>query len=329
MCGYCFERQALNILKEDVQGNLQMKSLYGGSGYYFYLRESPDFIGSLERLRNSLAHKRVPFESEVSTNVLLYRGIEILMKQGFDSPEYQRLLKKPLYRNTIVSSCTNQNQNQFEVLTEGLQIEHLRLLYDPATFFRADRSKQLRTLTDVLPSCRNLLKHYISWWLDGNNLKRADLMAKINTLGLMEQINKGYEVQTISAKFSRAKDFRFDLLTRALYFSILVVGSCSAGKKMLLAIAGREPAETPGFSCDDLWLQRVAALKLFDLEGFEFFSKHITSIRATNYYYINIMRGFSPDQMQRLLDEAMRNPDEIIGDDYISLIEWLSSRSSL
>jgi hypothetical protein len=70
-----------------------------------------------------------------------------------------------------------------------------------------------------------------------------------------------------SSVYGRALDFRFSLLDRALYFSILMGCSSVTGKQMLLAIAQRVPAETPGFGSDVLRLQRVAALKVTDSVG--------------------------------------------------------------
>ena len=40
MCGYCTEQIALNIIFDDVQGNLKMKNVGYSLGSYFYLRET-------------------------------------------------------------------------------------------------------------------------------------------------------------------------------------------------------------------------------------------------------------------------------------------------
>ncbi|MEI6306544.1 MAG: hypothetical protein WCP33_06960 [Deltaproteobacteria bacterium] len=327
MCGVCIERIALDILKKDVLGSLQIKQMMGDNEHfmrYFYLRETTDFPSALDRMNRAAVRKRQKLSDLVSCDVVLLRGLEILLKHGFESPAYQKLLKKPVYRNAIVTSCTSELRKQFESLTEGLQIEHLGLLFDVETYFWGDRSRQLRTLTDVLPSCLNLLRHYISWWLDGKELKKSDLTAKIKRLGVWDQINKGYSVQTQAAKYERALDFRFDLLERTIYFSILVVGSCSAGKKILLALAQKFWPKPPGFDGVDLWFNRIATLKLYDLEGFDIFSRRVTDIRATCYYYIDLVRGFTIEQKQSLLDEVLRNPEADKTDNYIMMSQWLS-----
>lgn len=328
MCGYCTEETALKILKDDIQGSLQMKDLEYGLARYFYLRETPEFIPALDSLRRSLAQERsdmssdIPpflaqkkpsFFSEVPPAVLLYRGLEILLVQGFASPAYQLLLKKPLYREAISFTCSDEKRNAFELATEGLEIEHLGMLYDAETYFWGERSKQLRTLAHVLPSCRNLLKHYISWWLEGKDLKKDDMTAAIEERDVTDPINV----------ISDEDRSRFDLLCRALYFSILMVGSCSAGKKILKAIVQRNPAGTPGMEGEDIWLQRVAAVKLYDLEGFTALSKYLTTIRATHYYYIDIVRSFTVEQKELLLGEIKLHPNAETTDNLISLSRWL------
>jgi len=299
MCGYCTEETALYVLRKDVQGNLQMKELGSNLGRHFYLRETQDFISALDRLKRSLAQKRLPFFSEVSHDVVLCRGLEILLEQGFASPAYQRLLKKPLYRDAIAALCSNENRQAFEAGTEGLNIYSLGILYDAETYFWGERSKQMRTLADILSSCRHLVKHYISWWLNGDGLQMdEDCVVK-------------------------EESFRFALLFRALYFSVLIIGKYSAGKKMLTAIAQRNPAGTPFFDGDDLWLQRVAALKLYDLEGIEVFGKNLKTIRNGLYFYVDLIRGFSIEQKQVLLDEIRRYKEADRMDSLTQMSRWL------
>lgn len=346
MCGYCIEIIALDILQEDSQGILQLKKLFNGICYYFYLRETSDFIPALEKTRRSLAQKKLiswipeterdtdmipvglrkkPFFDVVPHSVLLYRGLEILFNQGFDSPAYQRLLKMPLYREAVAVCCNNKMQHQFTLLTEGLEVDHLALLYDAETYFRKKNSKRIQLLSNSIQACLNLLKHYKSWWLDGKKMKKVDLVAQFKELGIWDQIHEGYMVQTKTAKLARALDYRFTLLTNAIYFGILVVGSCQAGKNIMLALAQKNrpvPLDSTG---NELWLQRLAALKLYDLEGFDSFSTYMTTIRATCYYYIDLVRGFSVEQKRLLLEEARRNPEIDRTDDSLCMSEWLST----
>lgn len=74
-----------------------------------------------------------------------------------------------------------------------------------------------------------------------------------------------------------------------------------------------------------LWLQRVAALKLYDLEGFDTFLTYVPSIRATNYYFLDIVRGFSTEQRLMLLDAARLHPETEETDDFFSIMTWLET----
>jgi hypothetical protein len=299
MCGYCSDDKALDILESDVREELKVNDLGSSLYRYFYLRETPAFTSSLDKLRRDLARKQLPFFSEVPHRVLLCRGLEILMGHGFHSQEYQILLKKPLYRDAIVSLCSRDMRKAFEDATEGLGIEALGTLYDAETYFWGDRSRQLCTLATILPACRNLLKHYISWWLDGNGLHKDEYCA------------------------STVDDARLSLLFRTIYFSILVVGSCSAGKKMMQAIIEKEPATTPSPDGDVVWLQRVAALKLYDLEGFETFRRRLPAFRHGHYFHVYQHRGFSDDQKQMLLDDVVNLMDADRTDSRILMSMWL------
>lgn len=318
MCGYCVEQFVLQMLEKDVQGNLHMHDIKDSSGRYFYLRETPTFLTAVDRVRRSLAQKKMAADSEISGLAILHRGLEILLEQGYESLAYQLLLKKQIFRDAIAEFCTDETRMKFKTATAGLEIEYLSLLYDAETYFWCERSKQLRILANVLPSCRNLLKHYISWWLDGKNLKKNDLNKIMETTGVFDPIHD----------ISEEEHSHFYSISTALYFSILMVGSCAAGKKMLLAIAQKEVAGVPNFDGEDLWLQRLAALKLYDLEGFKAFSKHITSIRATNYYYIDLVRGFSWEQKQFLFDEVKRQPEADRTDSFIHMSQWLGDELS-
>lgn len=329
MCGYCTEKIALIILSEESRGSQKKRHLMDDHlGRYFYLRETTYFPYALDRIKRDMIRKKQAMLSEVMPEIVLLRGLEILLSQGFDSPAYQKLIRNPLFKKSIAASCCSAERKYFDSLTEGLEIVHLGLLYDAETFLTAERSKNLLALALALPACQNLLKHYISWWLDGKEIEISGFMAKMGELDIWDRINRAeYADQSQAAAFSRALDYRFSLLVRALYFSILMLGSCSAGKKMLLAVAQRYPAETPGFDCVDLWLQRVGALKLYDMEGFDIFCKHVTTIRATSYYYINLVRGFSIEQKKLLLEEVTRNPDAEHNDNMLSITNWLCDES--
>ncbi|MEI6208874.1 MAG: hypothetical protein WCP20_19010 [Desulfuromonadales bacterium] len=302
MCGYCTEEVALDILYDDVRGKLKTNNL----GYllrYFYLRETPDFIHSFDKIRRSLAQKKIPFFSGVPAEALLFRGLETLIKQGFESGNYKKLLKNSIYRDAITLLCSENMQKEFEALAKGYEIENLVQLYVTKTFFTAEGVQLLMTSSHILQSCRSLLKHYIAWWLDGQ-MPPVDLLASVEELGVLDEINKDHQDKTPSAIYGRTRKFFFESLIRSLYFSIIMIGDDPHDKVILRAIAKKKPSETPHISGEDLWLRRVAALKLYELEGFDTFSKYLTKRRSNLFFYINQLHSFSAEQKQIILDKV-------------------------
>jgi len=305
MCGSCTNNQALKILSDDVRKRLKMKEV-GCSPYrYLYLREAPEFIPALNRMIRSLAQKRLPFFSEIPHKVMLFRGLEILLEKGFDSPEYQTLLNKASFRDAIVALCSPETMNEFAAATDGLNIEQLGNLFDIETYFCNNKLNSAVMTSE----CRRLLEHYVSWWLQGEGLGKNDLLAMMEETGIMDPIND----------VTDADRTRFALLCRAVYFSILVIGRTAEGKQLLLAIAQKWPAGVSFFDGDDLWLQRVATLRLYDLEGFEPFLGYLTSICASNYYFLDLVRNFSTKQKKLLLEEAIRYPEDETRDNFMSV----------
>lgn len=313
MCGTCSNNQALKILSDEVRGHLTMKDLGCNLYRYLYLREAPEFITALDRVRRSLAQKQLPFFSEVPHKVMFFRGLEILLEKGFGSPEYQTLLKKAFYQDAIVALCDPETRKKFASATQGLNIDRLGMLYDTETYF----CNKLNP-AELTSECRRLLEHYVLWWLQGEGLGKNDLLAMMEKTGIMDPM----------LDVTVADRTRFALLCQAVYFSILVVGSTIKAKQLLLAIAQGAPAGVSFFDGDDLWLQRVATLKFYDLEGFEPFLGYLTTIRASNYYFLNVVRNFSIRQKTWLLKEARRHPAAVTTDDFISIRQWLGREIS-
>lgn len=314
MCGSCTNNRALEILSDDVQGRLKMKEV-GFSPYgYLYLRETPEFIPALNRMIRSLAQKRLPFFSEIPHEVMLFRGLEILLEKGFDSLDYQALLKKAAYRDAIAALCSPEARKEFAGATQGLNIDRMGMLCDTETYF----CKNMLKPAEIAAECKILLEHYVSWWLQGEGLGKNDLLAMMEETGIMDPIND----------VTDADRTRFALLCRAIYFSILVIGRTAGGKQLLLAIAQKGPVGISSFDGDDLWLQRVATLRLYDLEGFEPFLGYLTSIRASNYYFLDIVRNFTVQQKMRLLKEARRHPEDETSDGFMNVITWLEQSIS-
>ena len=306
MCEYCIEySHALDILEKDVRGTVlldeQMQCFCPAD--YFFLRESPDFPKALERWEHAKQREGLDLLSIMPPSVILYRGLEILVERGFESQQYQRLLRMPLYCEAIEKACDREVRNLYEVNATTLCICNFGRLYEAETYFQEERGLLVADGAHLFKECVAFLQHFTAC----SQLAETSYDPRFGEYGGTASLEYSFQ----------------GLIIRALLLSILVTGKYASGREVLYGVAKQAPAWLSGPEGDGLWLQRFAALKLYDLEGFELFRNHLTTLRATCYYYINLVRNFSREQKQMLLDEVRVNPEADQTDCNIVMSEWL------
>ena len=227
---------------------------------------------------------------------------------------YQGLVQQDLVRNLIITACDEKWLPDFVKATASLAVEPLAVLYDPATYLTAVGAQKLQNKTLLIPACLDMLWHYHSWWLLGDGLIKNDLDERMAKTGIYDPIED----------ITNDQHERFYLLLRSIYFSLLLLGRDNSCTEMLPHLVELYPHGVPWFLGDDLWLQRVAALALYDLIGFDAFLEYLEEFRATVFYYVDQKRAFTPEQKSQLLDVVRKNPEFDRGDDYMSIEEWLS-----
>lgn len=312
MCGWCVERFALEIIAMEQRKPFPGK-VYGDSlGRYFLLRECCDFPVALKRLQRSMKRRGLIPEQELHAGIVLLRTMETLMLYGFTSAEYQHLIRQKFVRTLIANACGESAAAAFRETTAGLGVESLAILYDADTYLSADKADELWRLS-LSPSCQRLLRHYRSWWLQGEGLRKNDLDKQMTETGILDPI------EDIACE----EHERFDLLLPAIYFSIMLLGRLPSGERVMQALAAEELAGVPGFDGKELWLQRLAALYYYDQAGFDALLGNLNRFRATLFYYIDLKRGFTAEQKRQLLELARQNPDLVKWDDNMSIVEWL------
>lgn len=312
MCGWCMERYALEIIALEQRKPFPGK-VYGDSvGRYFHLRECSDFHGALKRLQRSLKRKGLTPDQELHAGIVLLRTIETLMLNGYTSVEYQQLIRQKLVRTLIDKACGEPASAAFQETTSGLGVESLAIIYDADTYLSAAKADEMRRLSLSLP-CQRLLRHYRSWWLQGEGLRKNDLDKQMAETGIFDPIED----------IACDEHERFDLLLPAIYFSIMLLGRLPSGERVMQAIVSEGLAGVPGFDGKELWLQRLAALHYYDLTGFDALLGNLSRFRATLFYYIDLKRRFTPEQKRQLLELAQQDPELVKWDDYMSIVEWL------
>ena len=311
MCEYCIEySHALDILEKDVRGTVlldeQMQCFCPAD--YFFLRESPDFPKALERWEHAKQRVGLDLLSIMPPSVILYRGLEILVERGFESQQYQRLLRMPLYREAIEKACDSDVRILYEVNATTLSINNFARLYEAETYLQEEHGRLVTDGTHLFKECVAFLQHYTA----------------------CSQLAEESSDQSFG-KYSGATSLEYsfqELIIRALLLSILVMGKYASGREVLYGVAKQAPAWLSGPEGDGLWLQRLTALKLYDMEGFELFRNHLTTLRATCYYYIDQVRNFSREQKQMLLNDVGLNPKADQTDCNIVMSKWLAKELS-
>ena len=305
MCVFCMIFLAITILEDQLQAYSHLDEIGGGIEWYFYLRESPDFNRAFDELCWYSASKELSIIPGVPPKLMVHRGLEIHLTKGFNSAEYQQLLGNSFYLEAVLSLCSTETKQAFESAARDLKIPQLGVLYDSNSY-----SHDYQLNVDVLiGECEVLLEHYISWWLKEDEPDSDDL----NETDMIEPANQVTDIDKA----------RFDLLCRSIYFSILLVDSTTNGMRLLLPIAQRSPRFV-SYDADALWLQRIAALKLYKRYGFDLLIDNITSLSATTLYYINTINEFTVDEKRVLLKEASKYPRAATADGNVILIEWLN-----
>lgn len=321
MCGWCLEGIALELLEKELRGIFPSKEIREGCGIEpgFYLREASDFPAAFERLKRNLVLRRIVPLEKLPAEIILLRAMEILLVHGFRSDVYQRLVRQDLFRSLITRACGREMRQEFIFTTESLATDPLVVLYEADTFLDEKSSHALGNLVSMLPSCKKLLGHYYSWWLKGKGLWKNDLLQRMEETGIMDPLDDIADDQHA----------RFKLLLRSIYFSVIVAGKYRAGSNILLKLAQTDPAGVPMFDGDDLWLQRVAALKHYDLVGFDGFMERFPVLRATHFYYINLVRGFTVKEKEQIRDKYFKHQESRRNDDYITIEDMLAVKSPL
>lgn len=315
MCGWCFESFVKEVLEKERSNRILLEDCDEDWTAWFYLREANDFPLALERISQSMKRKKVVPLEYLSAEVVLLRMLEILLQHGFSSPIYQRLIHRRLIRSLIVKACDMMRLHSASVNTlKDNDCEPLAILYESDTYFSKNKARLLTQPAVLIPPCCSLLNYYRIWWLHGEGLMRNDLSRRMEETGILDPLED----------VADAEHEKFEFLLRALYFSILMVGQFAAGKKMLSVLAKEDPVGVPIFTGNDLWLQRIAALKLYDLIGFEAFCEYFEEFRDTLFYYIDLKRGLSDEQKSRLLDLARQKPAGKQKDEFFSIEEYLS-----
>jgi len=162
------------------------------------------------------------------------------------------------------------------------------------------------------------LRHYIDWWLDGKGLVKTDLHQRMEETGILEPINDVAEMEREI----------FDCAFRAIWFSLNRLALIPEGRDLLLTILIKGLAGVPGFDGKELWLQRRAALLLYEKDGIIPFLENLKQIRPLLLRYLDLKRGFLPEEMACILRHKKKIAPGEIRDDHFDFDAWLEGEGA-
>jgi len=310
MCGFCTERTVFDLLEEEIKNSPGPSD--DGLKAEFYLQEAEDPAKALTHIAQDIApNKNVPLQL-VDSETLLCKALELLICGSFESPKYQSLLSLNRYRHALGDASSAERRRNFENFAKELGVSRLGLLYKQETFTTSEGAKRLQVIAPLKEDTLELLRFYIRWWLKGEGLEKNDLSQKLEEKGILDPIE--------DVKSEEKSDFQ--TIFRALWFSMNFLGQFPASRKIFKEIVTNNPAGIPFFDAHDLWLQRRAALLLYDNAGLAPFLEK--GCRSSLLYYLDLKRGFSTKELQEIKNASVRLSGTPFHDDYFDLQGWLS-----
>lgn len=305
MCGYCIEYLTCTKLSSLLSGEAipVLDEYLEAIGY---LQEGPDFPSVLVATPSDVAVAgRIP-------TIIVCRGLEVLMEQGYTSATYQSLLKAPAYLAAVEMFTGNTGLNGHHLEDPRLDLSAWSWLRDEQTYTQdghLDAQLHRRTMQDGT----KLLQQYVEFRLKGIGMCRNDLDERFKQTGVLDPLDD------ICAEDRVAMAARFPAFWCAMYW----LAQQPDGAQPLLEVVTQSPIGVPDFEGLELWLQRRAALITYDQFGLAPFLKNLSSVRTDLFQFIGLMRSIScEDQASLLLALNKLDVTDLEGE-HFSLRQWL------
>lgn len=302
MCGYCTEIYALYAITANPSHPFTHKLRSFGFIRALLLQEAQD-PGAL-----SDGFEKPPGTAE--SLVWLGRALQLLMRNGFDAPVYQALLAVPRFQVAVNLHCGGTKAPASTHAASPLDVDALRWLAERETWLGpgvfARRANQV-TMND----CATLLTRYricCTLMADGDE---EDVIA-----------------DSAAGKPQDAPELRdqFDhwLLPLMLAVARLSEPSCpdQIVRQTLLPIVKNRPKWVPNAEALELWLERQAALVLYDRFGIEPFAANLYRLRPELLQYLALTGRINAQEREQLLAAFLQRGTRGDGN-FFSLHHWL------
>ena len=246
MCGYCIEGSVTLAFVESEDINLEDNWLP------VYLQETKDLAATINR---TLSFGR--FENAIG--IAFCRLYRQFIQSGFNDG-YQHL--EAVYGlSTLVEF--------FQERRESQSAEIWQTLGNPVLYQdQREWGRFISNRNELTEASEKLLWSYYGFWLADQEDEAVQPLPKITSIGQKYQVD--YPPSRDRAKFNA----QFP----AIFFALSVLANYKPDSNAIIRIALKNP-ETPDFTGNDLWLQRISFIACLKHYGFEFIAYHFKHIR--------------------------------------------------
>lgn len=236
MCGYCTEIQPIQVITKQTEASLLKGRALPA---IYYLQECDDVNFALSE-----------------TEQLILDSIDVAENHGFESENYQALLRQDVV-SSVIGYQTNQSFPDDERLFHSDSA--LANLTRREVFLVKDKWDAFATNSALLPACTSLLNAYVEWW-HKYNTKEAD------------------ELDLFQAVYPY------------VFFSPVLLTKYAPRNGVIQRLVTTNPA-APLFEGLELWLQRKASLVLHETLGLNAFLPYnrfvlVDKVRPALIYYL-------------------------------------------
>lgn len=308
MCGQCAEANVvLKMVEKESTGeefnpadNFSESTGWDWIELVLYLQETADFIKGLNTVFHA-AHTTARYKRHLNSQVILCRTIEVLLKEGFTSETYQKLINNHLVKWAVEKECRRDIKISFTDPANSAFSNRLLGLYDAETYFRYESWQTIFDDKDsLIEGCSNILLSYRDWWLEGKGLQMGDPEEVMKEIGIFDPLDERVPDEVA----------RFNLIFRAVFFSLLLLSDNTDHQSIVFEIAREHPKYVADFVGVDLWLQRKAIVSVLRTVGVKALLPHIHEIRPGLLYYAALKAEITEESRRQLSDSMLSSSYE-------------------
>jgi len=281
MCGWCTEGRAVELAKALTLGKpWPLEAENTNILDALYAQESSDTLSVIQRMDSTLNKSIVQVKAKgfdilrwqelVDLRVVFCRIIDTLVNNGFNSDKYTQLIEMPLVSDVIEIVC------QLPIIFDERLFRPSSLLRElfQTEFFLT--SHQRLSNEKFREDCIALLQAYVSWWCDAEG---------------MDELEWGL----------------FLTIYPYILLSYVVVEKFYPTHKLINHLVKKDPYF--GLTPDnfDGWLQRRAALRLFDTSGLSAFLPYNDKVRPQLLYYLVVKNKLDSEQKETLREAVLQS----------------------